>query len=122
LQAATGLDQGGEVLPGPMAVGLAVSGGGDSMALLHLLAAPRRSWAFGSRWRRWTTACAPNPPTRPPLSRGPAPLGLRHDTLPWTDHPVTGNLMQAASEARRALLAAWAQQRGLARVPWPYLR
>ena len=117
LQAATGLDQGGEVLPGPMAVGLAVSGGGDSMALLHLLAGAAPLLGFRVEVATVDHRLRPESADEAAfVARTCALLGLRHDTLPWTDHPVTGNLMQAASEARRALLAQWAQQRGLARV------
>ena len=117
LRAAIGLDRGDEPLSGPLAVGVAVSGGGDSIALLHLLA-EATSFA-GVRIEVATVDHRLRPEAAEEatfVARLCAARNLTHQTLVWADHPATGNLMQAASEARRRLLAAWARSRGLARV------
>lgn len=99
---------------GPVSrLGLAVSGGSDSMAMLVLAAA----WAkkvgadlqvatvdHGLRPEaadeaNWVKACC-------------AELGLPHDTLTWADAP-SGNVQSAARAARYELLANWAQGLGL---------
>ncbi|TAG09609.1 MAG: tRNA(Ile)-lysidine synthetase, partial [Rhodobacterales bacterium] len=43
-------------------------------------------------------------------------LGVRHEVQVWDHGPVSGNLMDAARRARMMLIAAWAQERGLAHV------
>lgn len=96
------------------ALGLAVSGGGDSMALLHLAA----DWA-GRRGLRLEAATV-NHRLRPEAAdearlvadtaRG---LGLRHAVLEWREAPGQGNLQDAARQARQRLLADWAGRQGL---------
>lgn len=117
LRAATGLDHGEQVMPGAVSVGVAVSGGGDSMALLHLLADAAPHCGFqveaatvdhGLREGAAEEAAF--------VAAVCAARGIPHQVLAWRDHPQTGNLMQAASEARRNLLAGWALSRGLTRV------
>ena len=97
----------------PAALGVAVSGGGDSMALLHLAA----------RWGGTTLRVATvehglrtgaEAEARLVASRAAA-LGLGHDTLRWR-WDGAGNLQAAAREGRRAALAAWARDGGLAGV------
>lgn len=101
----------------PEAVGLAVSGGGDSVALLHLAA----DWA-----RRAGLALAVatvDHRLRPEaadearaVAAACAARGLPHDTLVWTGWDGHGNLQAAARDARRRLLAEWARRRGIAHI------
>lgn len=102
---------------GNNSIGLAVSGGGDSMALLHLMA--EMAARFGLRVEVATIDHGLRPEAAAEaafVAEVCKALGLAHVTLPWADHPETGNLMQAASLARRTLLAGWARARGLSRV------
>lgn len=97
--------------------GLAVSGGSDSMAMLHLMAraAPHCDVTL--------EVATVDHRLRPEAAEEAAfvsetcrALGLKHDTLIWDDHPETGNLMQEASRARYALLAGWARDNAIPQV------
>lgn len=97
-------------------VAVAASGGSDSTALLHLAArwAQRSGGAVhavtvdhglraaSTTEAEWVAALA-------------ARLGVSHATLLW-HWDGRGNLQQAARHARRALIGAWAGERGIARV------
>jgi tRNA(Ile)-lysidine synthase len=106
-------------LGGAARLGLAVSGGGDSMAMLHL--AHRAGLrphvatvdhglraASGDEARMVAQICAE--------------LGFPHVTLHWRTWDQRGNLQQAASRARRALLADWARAQGLSSVAFAHTR
>ena len=91
-------------------LGLAVSGGSDSMALLHL-SVPWAS-ATGIHLRVATV----NHHLRPgstsearDVAQACAALGVPHEILDWTDRSQ-GNLQDAARQARKALLSDWAQR------------
>lgn len=98
------------------ALGVALSGGGDSTALLGLLAA----WAgpdlrieaatVDHRLRHGSADEARA------AGRTAAALGMAHRTLEWRDGPGSGNLQSAARTARYALLADWARGAGLSTV------
>nr|WP_253944180.1 tRNA lysidine(34) synthetase TilS [Pseudogemmobacter hezensis] len=110
------LRQAAQLATGPK-IGVAVSGGGDSIALLHLIA--RAAPHFGLT----AEAATINHHLRPEAAEEAAfvadvasGLGLAHQTLNWNAHPETGNLMQAAGQARLDLLATWAKARGIATV------
>lgn len=101
----------------PTRLGVAVSGGGDSMALLHLLS----DWARG----HGVDLCAATVDhgLRPAAGAEAAMvgevcegLGVPHAILRWTGWDGTGNLQDQARRARYALLADWAQASGLGAV------
>ena len=94
-------------------LGLAVSGGGDSMALLHLAVACGLQPAVvtvnhGLRAEAASEAAQ--------VEAVAAALGLSHETLLWQGWDHTGNLQDAARKARRRLIAAWAVQNNIASV------
>ncbi len=100
-----------ERVPGPLAV--AVSGGGDSMALLH---------ATVLASRRGVVAATVDHGLRPGsheeaegVARACATLGVPHEVLRW-DGAGRGNLQERAREARRRLLGGWARRNGAAAV------
>lgn len=93
-------------------LGVAVSGGSDSVALLVLLA----DWA--NAYERPLFAATVDHGLRPDsageaaqVARLCAELGVPHDTLLWDDRPETGNLSDQARRARYRLLADWAERR-----------
>lgn len=95
----------------PGALGVAVSGGGDSMALLHLLAA-----------RGPVRAVTVDHGLRPEAAREAAfvdevcaGLGVPHDVLRW-HWDGQGNLQDRARRARRRLIAGWAAPLGITHV------
>ncbi|WP_149141062.1 tRNA lysidine(34) synthetase TilS [Gemmobacter caeruleus] len=98
----------------PLPLGVAVSGGGDSVALLHLLhrLPPRAGLALhvvtvdhGLRPESAAEAAG--------VAAFCAGLGLPHVTLQWHGPAPTGNLMDQARRARATLIADWARARGL---------
>ena len=98
-------------------VGVAVSGGGDSVALLHLMARACRHWdvpvsavTVDHRLRTGSRAEADG------VAVLCASLGVPHRTVVWDHGTVPGNLMDAARRARRTLIAAWALEAGVTQV------
>ncbi|MFN4154781.1 MAG: tRNA lysidine(34) synthetase TilS [Paracoccaceae bacterium] len=101
-------------VPGEGVVGLAVSGGGDSMAMLHLMqAVAGRPLAVATVDHRLRVEAAAEAVQVGQVCAG---LGLVHDVLVWDHGAVAGNLMDAARRARYALLADWARARGIGSV------
>ncbi|SES80706.1 tRNA lysidine(34) synthetase TilS [Oceanicella actignis] len=100
---------------GPL--GVAVSGGGDSMALAAVAAEWGR--ARGVRVEAATVDHRLRPESADEAAwtaAACARLGVRHETLVWQAPPARGNLPAQAREARYALLGGWAARRGLAAV------
>lgn len=105
----------------PPRLGVAVSGGGDSMALLSLLHG--MAVAAGSHLETVTVDHGLRPEAAEEatmVARHAARLGLAHETLHWRDWDGQGNLQNAAREARYRLMAGWAARRASRRGPWPY--
>lgn len=98
-------------------VGVAVSGGGDSLALLHLIAAvaPKMGWVVHSvtvdhRLRPEAAAEAVE------VGKISAALGVAHDVLRWDHGQIAGNLQDQARRARYRLMADWARVRGIGQI------
>jgi tRNA(Ile)-lysidine synthase len=100
--------------PLPRRLGVAVSGGGDSMALLHILAGIYQQTGgileavtvdHGLRDGSDREAAA--------VSVICAGFGVPHLTLRWQDWDGHGNLQDAARRARYGLMATWARAQAL---------
>ncbi len=97
------------------AIGVALSGGGDSVALLHLVA----NWAEGRRVMAATVDHGLRAESRAEAEAAGAlcaRLGIPHDILIWRDNDGPGNLMAKAREARLQLLGDWARRNDLPAV------
>ncbi|MFN3260410.1 MAG: tRNA lysidine(34) synthetase TilS [Pikeienuella sp.] len=95
-------------------LGLAVSGGGDSMALMH--AAADWAKARGAALSVATVDHGLRPDSAEEaafVARDAAALSLPHETILWEGRGAAGNLQAAARAARRRLLSAWAAREGL---------
>lgn len=104
-------------------LGLAVSGGGDSMALLHMIGPAAR--ARGLACRVATVDHGLRPEARAEAERVAAAcarLDLPHEILDWTGWDGRGNLQDAARRARQALLADWARRHNLDAVALGHTR
>ncbi|WP_157968943.1 tRNA lysidine(34) synthetase TilS [Tropicimonas sp. IMCC34011] len=92
----------------PRALGLSISGGGDSTALLHLAA----GWARGRDISLWVLTIDHNlrPAARIEAAAVAAQsrdLDLPHATLRWAGWDGQGNLQDAARRARHGLIDRW---------------
>lgn len=98
----------------PARLGVAVSGGSDSLALLHLL------YDWQNAGGPTLAAVTVDHGLRPSSAQEAAEvgqicarLGIPHDTLKWQGWDGTGNLPDQARRVRYALLVDWAQAHGL---------
>ena len=95
----------------PDRLGLAVSGGGDSMAMLHLCAGWARVWGVDLSVVTVDHGLRPESAAEARLVADEAAgLGLGHVTLDWA-WDGQGNLADAARRGRRAAIGAWAHGR-----------
>ena len=95
-------------------VAVAVSGGGDSMALLDLI----QHWALGEKAK--LSAVTVDHGLRPEAADEAAMVAgfcaerdIPHEVLKWGGWDGKGNLQAAAREARYRLMADWARERGV---------
>lgn len=93
-------------------LGLAVSGGGDSMALLHLAVAAGVPVAVATVDHGLRAEAAEEAAG---VARACAALGVPHVVLRW-HWDGAGNLQDRARRGRLALLSAWARDAGLSAV------
>jgi len=98
-------------------VGVAVSGGGDSIALLHLM------HRAGARAKISIQAVTVDHGLRPEAASEAAGVAtfcasrdIPHTTLHWRDHSPTGNLMDHARQARTRLIGDWARAQGITHI------
>lgn len=97
------------------AFGIALSGGGDSTALLHLA----KRWARGRRLMAATVDHGLRPESAAEAHaahRAAIALGIPHVTLLWQRESEAGNLMAQARDARLRLLSGWARHNDLPAV------
>lgn len=104
-------------------LGVAVSGGGDSMALLRLA----HSWACQRDMTLHIATVdhglrAQSAQEAAMVGRCAARLGLSHQTLDWRGWDGHGNLQDMARQARKHLLSGWAQQQSLDAVALGHTR
>jgi tRNA(Ile)-lysidine synthase len=91
-------------------LGLAVSGGSDSMALLHLAGPDTRAATVDHRLRAEAAEEAAD------VAAKAAALGISHDILVWDHQDISGNLPARARQARYDLLGTWAKGLGVTHV------
>ena len=94
-------------------LGVAVSGGGDSVALLHMLA------ERGDGLRAVTVDHGLRDESAAEAAQVAAlckRLGVPHTVLKWKDWDKSGNLQDAARQARLRLIAAWADEENITHV------
>lgn len=101
----------------PRVMGVAVSGGSDSMALLHLLA------EFCEMHQIELHAVTVNHGLRAEAANEAravaehcSDIGVPHETLVWEDWTGTGNLQKAARDARYSKIANWAEKNDICTV------
>lgn len=101
----------------PRKIGVAVSGGSDSMALLHIcvrvqahhggsvhaVTVDHRLRAEAAEEARFVGQFCHR-------------LGVAHDTLVWDHGKISGNLQDQARRARYHLISDWARERGIRHV------
>lgn len=108
-----------EGLPQGETVGIALSGGGDSTALLHLALRAGLTVEAVTVDHQLRPESAAEART---VAAACATLGVRHEVRVWEHGAIPGNLMDAARRARMALIAAWAKARGIGTVALGHTR
>lgn len=105
--------------PAGVTIGVALSGGGDSTALLHLcLRAGFRVEAVTVDHRLRMESAA----EAAAVGAWCASLGVRHEVRVWDHGEVQGNLMDAARRARMRLIRDWSVARGIGVVALGHTR
>ncbi len=99
------------------AYGVAVSGGGDSMALLHLMHAFASAQGVPLFAATVDHGLRPEAPVEAAMvAAACARIDVPHTTLRWTGWQGGGNLQNEARKARYRLLAQWGQAHNLAAI------
>lgn len=98
-------------------IAVAVSGGSDSIASLHLMvrAAAQAGWSV----QAVTVDHALRPESADEAAQVATVctgLAVPHTTLTWAHGAVAGNLMDAARQARYGLMADWAGHEGISHI------
>jgi tRNA(Ile)-lysidine synthase len=106
-------------LPAGEMIGVALSGGGDSTALLHLCLAAGITVEAVTVDHRLRAESADEAAA---VGRDCAALGVRHAVLVWEHGKMSGNLMDQARRARIGLIGQWARARGVAVVALGHTR
>jgi len=94
-------------------IAVAVSGGGDSMALLHMLAqngAGLRAVTVDHDLRKESAAEAQF------VAETCRNLSVQHHILKWQNQGRSGNLQDAARRARQTLIGDWAKMQGITHI------
>lgn len=108
-----------DALPQGETIGVALSGGGDSTALLHLCL------RAGFRVEAVTVDHLLRPESTAEAAAAGAAcakLGVRHEVRVWDHGPIKGNLMDAARRARMGLIGDWARARRIGVVALGHTR
>lgn len=106
-------------LPFGKTIGVALSGGGDSLALLHLArqaGCAVEAVTVDHRLRHESAEEAAK------VAGWCAALAVPHEVRVWAHGDIHGNLMDAARQARVALIADWARSRGIGVVALGHTR
>jgi tRNA(Ile)-lysidine synthase len=101
----------------PERLGIAVSGGGDSIALMHLLhriASDEGVALFAATVDHGLRAESADEART--VAKQAAALGIPHDTLRWQGWDGAGNLQDHARQARYALLKEWAKRNDISAI------
>lgn len=94
-------------------LGVAVSGGGDSVALLHMLGARGKGVRAVTVDHGLRTESASEAAQVASLCKE---LGVQHTVVKWEGWDKSGNLQDEARQARLRLIATWAEQEGITHV------
>ncbi|MEO0929993.1 MAG: tRNA lysidine(34) synthetase TilS [Pseudomonadota bacterium] len=95
-------------------IGIAVSGGGDSMSVLHVLSRVAHEGGFAVEAATVDHGLRDDAADEAHLvAQNCSQLGIPHTVLRWEGWDGTGNMMAAARDARYRLVAEWASIRGV---------
>ncbi len=98
-------------------IGAAISGGGDSIALLHLLDGWCEDKGYGLEAVSVDHGLRPEARAEAEFAGTVAQgLGRGHEILFWGGYSGRGNLQDCARKARYKLMAAWARENGISHV------
>ncbi|WP_170379067.1 tRNA lysidine(34) synthetase TilS [Ruegeria atlantica] len=101
----------------PPRLGVAVSGGGDSVALLHLLHEIARPEQFDLFAATVDHGLRPESASEAIcVAEQAAGLNIPHETLRWQGWDGTGNLQDQARQARYRLLTDWANRNDISAI------